>query len=464
MSIIASDKPSQAEPEKQPLTIVMGLGLTGLSCVELLVSKDAPFMVVDTRTNPPRLAQFKSDYPQVPVVLGELDKDLLASATELVISPGIAKDDPAIVYAIANGVRLVGDIDLFCREVTAPIIAITGSNAKSTVTTLVGEMARASAIDVGVGGNIGLPVLDFLKQPQKQLYVLELSSFQLETTHDLRAQVATVLNITPDHLDRYNNDFQQYYQAKHRIFKGCETVVENLDDSLTHPLLPAHVDVIGYRYSASDFNIFGVQSFSIDGVQQEYLAFAHKPLMAVSEIKLPGKHNVINALAALAIGHLARLSMPAMLDAIANFNGLAHRCELVADKHGVRYFNDSKGTNVGATVAAIEGLGATLSTPSKIVLIAGGDGKGAPFDELTQPITRFAKSVVLIGKDAKRIAESIPDTDTHYVDTMQQAVEKSAYIASSGDIVLLSPACASLDMFDNYEQRGDVFSAVVRSL
>ena len=454
MSLIASDQ----------LKIVIGLGVTGISCVELLVAKGDNFIVLDTRQNPPKLAQFQKDYPQVKVILGDLDKELLASASELIISPGIAKEDAAISYAVAKGAKLVGDIDLFCREVAAPIIAITGSNAKTTVTTLIGEMAEANGLDVGVGGNIGLPVLEFLKQPEKQLYVLELSSFQLETTHELRADVATVLNITPDHLDRYDNDFQQYYQAKHRIFKGCKSVVENLDDPLTHPLLPSQVKVTGYRLGRSDFNIFGLLDVK-DGEQTSpYFALAGKPLMAISEIKLPGKHNVANALAALAIGHNAGFEMAAMLSAIRDFSGLEHRCQLVAEKAGVQYFDDSKGTNVGATVAAIEGLGSALQGSEKIILIAGGDGKGAAFDELTAPIESYVKSVVLIGTDAKRIAQVLPNSDLVYAQSMQQAVDKCAALSQSGDVVLLSPACASFDMFDSYGHRGDVFSEAARNV
>ncbi len=454
MSIIATDQ----------LKIIIGLGATGMSCARLLAKKGERFLVVDTREQPANLASFQQLYPQIKVVLGPLNKTLLASASELIVSPGIAKDDPAIAYAVAKGSVLIGDIDLFCRTTSAPIIAITGSNAKSTVTTLVGEMAMACGIEVGVGGNIGLPVLDFLEQPEKDLYVLELSSFQLETCNDLRASVATVLNLTPDHLDRYANDFQKYYQAKHRIFKGCKSVVENLDDTLTHPLVAKNVDIIGYRLGVSDFNIFGLMTTEIDGEMQECLALAKQPLLATSAIKLPGRHNVVNALAALSIGHLAGFSMQGMLEAIVDFQGLEHRCQLVAIKERVSYFNDSKGTNVGATVAALEGLGATLATGNKIVLIAGGDGKGASFNDLQKPVAAHVKALVLIGTDAQRIAAAAPQAEIHYAESMQEAVRQSAALASAGDIVLLSPACASFDMFDNYAQRGAVFSAAAVDL
>jgi len=454
MSLIASDQ----------LKIVIGLGLTGVSCAKLLARNNERFMVVDTRENPVNLAAFQQEYPDVKVLLGALDKELLASASELVLSPGIAKDDPAIAYAVANGTKLVGDIDLFCRQISAPIIAITGSNAKSSVTTLVGEMAKHAGLNVGVGGNIGLPVLDFLNMPEKDLYVLELSSFQLETTNDLRAEVACVLNLTPDHLDRYDNDFQKYYQAKHRIFKGCNKVVENLDDPLTHPLVAKQVKITGFRMGESDFSIFGLISQLEQGELREYLALAKKPLLACDNIKLPGRHNVINALSALALGSQAGLPLDAMLKAIESFGGLEHRCQLVATKAGVNYFNDSKGTNVGATVAALEGLGPTLATGKKVVLIAGGDGKGANFDDLAAPIKRHVQSLILIGNDAKRIANAVNFDQVHFASTMQDAVQQAATLAQPGEIVLLSPACASFDMFDNYNQRGEVFSKAAQNV
>ena len=454
MSLIATDQ----------LKIIIGLGVTGVSCAQLLVKNAENFIVVDTRAQPPKLEQFRRDFPQIKVLLGPLDEQLLATASELILSPGVAKDDAAIVYALGKGAILVGDIDLFCREVSAPIIAISGSNAKTTVTTLVGEMAKCCHLDVGVGGNIGTPVLDFLQQPEKDVYVLELSSFQLETTNELRASVATVLNITPDHLDRYDNNFQKYYQAKHRIFKGCKNVVENLDDVLTHPLVAKNVPIYGYRLGGSDFKIFGLLEVEEEAGMQEYLALAKQPLLATSKIKLPGRHNITNALAALSIGHAAGFEMPGMLKAIEEFQGLEHRCQWVVNQQGVDYFNDSKGTNVGATVAALQGLGATLGADKKIVLIAGGDGKGADFDDLAAPVAGFVKALVLIGTDAKKIAASVRGAQVHYATDMQDAILTAAALACTGEIVLLSPACASFDMFDNYQQRGHVFTDLARNL
>jgi len=454
MSLIATDQ----------LKVIIGMGVTGMSYAKLLSAKGQQFIMMDTRAKPAKLAEFQTLYPTVKVILGELDKDILASASEIIISPGIAKNQPAIDFAVNQGVALIGDVDLFCREVTKPIIAITGSNAKSTVTTLVGDMARESGLNVGVGGNIGFPVLDFLEQEEKDVYVLELSSFQLETTNDLRASVATVLNVSPDHLDRYDNQLQQYYQAKHRIFRGCKAVVENLDDALTKPLLPKNVDVVGYRLGESDFNIFGLMDVEIDGVASEYLALAKKPLLATKDIKLPGKHNIINALSALAIGHVAGFKIEAMLKAITDFKGLEHRCQLVAEKNKVRFFDDSKGTNVGATIAALNGLGSVLKNDEKIVLIAGGVGKGADFSELSAAANQYVRKLVLIGEDGQKIANSLPDIDVYFAKDMQDAVKHSADCAKEGDIVLLSPACASFDMFNNFNHRGEVFSLHAKEL
>ncbi|WP_028469807.1 UDP-N-acetylmuramoyl-L-alanine--D-glutamate ligase [Neptunomonas japonica] len=449
MSLITSDQ----------LKVVIGLGQTGLSCARFLARKGFRFSLVDTRNNPPNLEQIRAEFPDVDLHLGILDPEYLMQASELVLSPGVSQQLPAIKEAVASGVSLVGDIDLFCREVSAPIVAITGSNAKSTVTTLVGEMAKSAGINVGVGGNLGLPVLDMLAAGEQSLYVLELSSFQLETVHDLRAQVATVLNVSPDHLDRYDG-MQGYYQAKHRIFRGCMSAVENRDDSLTHPLLPKDVELFGYRLSKPDFKVFGLLEES--GV--EWLAIGHEKLLPSREIKMPGRHNVANALAALALGQAVKIPMTVMLDTLKTFGGLAHRCQWVANKTGLDFYNDSKGTNVGATVAALDGLGADLSADQRIVLIAGGDGKGASFDDLIKPVKRFVRSVVLIGQDANKISQTLLGVESSIQVSLQEAVQQAVNVAKPGDIVLLSPACASIDMFKNYTQRGDQFVALVDAL
>lgn len=449
MSLIASDT----------FTIVVGLGKTGLACARFLARKGVRFSVVDSRNHPPGADELNAEFPSVELRCGDFDPEYLASASEIILSPGVAQSEPAIQKAVSEGVKLSGDIDLFCREVSAPIIAITGSNAKSTVTTLVGEMASKAGLDVGVCGNIGTPVLEMLDQPEKDLYVMELSSFQLETTNDLRAEVAVVLNVTPDHLDRYDS-MQDYYKAKHRIFRGAKRVVVNKDDSLTMPLMPKGVEQTGFHLGKPDLKDFGL----IVESEEVWLSFGLKKLLPVSAMRLRGSHNMANALAALALGRAAGLPMEAMLDALKSFTGLRHRCEWVAEKFAVTYFNDSKGTNVGATVAALKGLGETLTGSNKIVLIAGGEGKGAEFGELDAPLSKYGRGLVFIGTDGQRLADSCGEIDKVSAEDMSQAVIEATGMAHPGDIVLLSPACASFDMFSGFPARGEAFVQAVESL
>lgn len=449
MKLMASDQ----------FRIVMGLGQTGISCVRYLAKKHARFAVVDSRSNPPDLAAFKTEFPRVELRLGKFDAHFLARATELIISPGVAQTEPAIQEAIGKGVRLSGDIDLFCREITAPIIAITGSNAKSTVTTLVGKMAQAAGINVGVCGNIGTPVLQMLEEPEKELYVIELSSFQLETTQALRAKVAAVLNITPDHMDRYSS-FQAYHKAKHRIFRGAKNVVVNKDDPLTMPLVPSHVISLAYHTGAPDINVYGL----IKEKNDVWISLGTERLLPASELKIKGHHNLMNAMAALAIGQLAGLHIPVMLKALKEFPGLKHRCQWVGSKAGVTYINDSKGTNVGATLAAIIGLGETLNEDNRLILIAGGQGKKADFSKLSTPLKRYGRGLIYMGEDGKKIADTCKGINKQAVDNMQEAVVEAAAMAMEGDIVLLSPACASFDMFGGFAERGEAFVEVVEAL
>lgn len=450
MSLIATDN----------LRVVIGLGQTGLSCARYLARNNLPFVLMDTRSAPPNLEQIRADFPAAEIICGELDADLLSRASEILLSPGVAKDQPAITQAVATGAKLSGDIDLFCRQVSAPIIAITGSNAKSTVTTLVGQMALDAGIDTGVGGNLGTPVLDMLADGEQQLYVLELSSFQLETVNDLRAEVATVLNVSPDHLDRYANNMQLYYQAKHRVFRGARQVVVNRDDALTSPLVNSSVKVTSFGLDKPDLKTFGLLT---EGGEQ-FLAQGRNKLLPVNELKVRGQHNIANALSALALGDAVELPMQSMLHTLKQFTGLKHRCQWVAERQQVSYFNDSKGTNVGATVAALNGLGATLPEESKIVLIAGGVGKGAQFDELNVPLQSYGRGLVLIGEDGPQIAAAVSSTTAEFASDMIAAVRQAQVIAQSGDIVLLSPACASFDMFSGFPARGDAFIAAVEAL
>tara|TARA_R110002051_G_scaffold125530_2_gene198907 strand:+ start:7973 stop:9322 length:1350 start_codon:yes stop_codon:yes gene_type:complete len=437
--------------------IIVGLGKTGLSVARYLAGRGLPFAVADTRANPPGLDQLKRFAPMADLHLGELDADLLCKASELVVSPGIALSTPALLQASAAGVSLIGDIELFAREAHAPIVAITGSNAKSTVTTLVGEMAAAAGKHAAVGGNLGTAALDLLDE-KADLYVLELSSFQLETTDRLNAEVATVLNISEDHMDRYPN-LLAYHQAKHRIFRGARQVVVNRDDDLSRPLVADQLPCWTFGLSRPDFKGFGL----IEKDSQTWLAFQFEALMPVAELKIKGAHNQANALAALALGHAVGLPRPAMLEALRQFAGLPHRCQWVGQHNGVDFYNDSKATNVGAALAAISGFAA--ETAGKQVLIAGGDGKGADFSPLLPAVQQHCRAVILLGRDAplleNALAGSVP---LIRVTNLDEAVAAAAQAAQPGDMVLLSPACASLDMFRNFEERGELFASAVGRL
>lgn len=447
MGLIASDQ----------FHIVVGLGKSGMSLVRFLARQGMPFAVVDTRTNPPELPTLRAQFPQVEVRCGQLDVDFLCRASELYISPGLAIATPALQAAAARGVKLSGDIELFARHAQAPIVAITGSNAKSTVTTLVGEMAAATGKKVAVGGNLGTPALDLLDE-DVELYVLELSSFQLETTERLNAEVATCLNVSEDHMDRYV-DIQAYHLAKHRIFRGARQVVVNRDDALSRPLLADRLPCWTFGLGKPDFKGFGL----LEEGGEPYLAFQFEALMPVRELKIRGAHNQANALAALALGHAVGLPFASMLETLRAFPGLPHRCQWVRELRGVDYYDDSKATNVGAALAAIEGLGADIS--GKLLLIAGGDGKGADFSALRQPVTSHCRAVILLGRDAELIAEALGGAvPLVRVESLDEAVQCAAELAESGDAVLLSPACASLDMFKSFEERGRLFAQAAEVL
>lgn len=447
MSLIASDQ----------FRIVVGLGKSGMSLVRHLARQGVPFAVADTRANPPELATLREQYPQVEVRCGELDADFLCRAQELYVSPGLSLRIPALAEAASRGVRLSGDVDLFARNARAPIVAITGSNAKSTVTTLVGDMARAAGKRVAVGGNLSTPALDLLAD-DIELYVVELSSFQLETCERLNAEVATCLNVSEDHMDRYDG-MADYHLAKHRIFRGARQVVVNRADALSRPLIADTVPCWTFGTNKPDFKGFGL----IEEDGEKWLAFQFDKLMPARELKIRGAHNQSNALAALALGHAIGLPFDAMLHTLREFAGLAHRCQWVRERNGVNFYDDSKATNVGAALAAIEGLGADID--GKLVLIAGGDGKGADFHDLRGPVAQHCRAVVLLGRDAELVGAAIGNAVPKVrVSTLAEAVEHAAELALPGDAVLLSPACASLDMFKNYEERGRLFAKTVEEL
>lgn len=438
-------------------TAIVGMGATGLSAARFLSSIGKSFVFADSRTEPPRLPEVREQYPDVSMVLGPFTEDLLLGFDRVVVSPGVSLEEPALVAARERGVKLIGDVELFLEQAAAPVIVITGSNGKSTVTTLLGKMAEACGLSVGVGGNLGTPMLDLLDEGH-QLYVIELSSFQLELVTDTRGAIAGLLNISPDHMDRYAG-LQQYHAAKHRIFLGASTVINNRQDPLTNPLLSTSVKQSSFGLNKPDLGSFGL----LDEDGQQWLACGLEPLMPVADVAIKGTHNTANALAALALGQAAGLDMTAMLETLKTYKGLAHRCEHVATVNQVMYIDDSKGTNVGATVAALNGFGE--KDRANLILIAGGQGKGQDFSKLKKPVAQFVKLVALYGEDAAKIASELQgSSEIEQFDSLENAVAKAAASAQSGDIVLLSPACASFDMFSGFEQRGQRFQSAVKAV
>jgi len=428
--------------------VIIGLGLTGLSCVDFFLAQGVTPRVMDTRLSPPGLDKLPETVERH---LGSLDDGWLQAADLIIASPGMALAHPSLMDAAAAGVEIIGDIELFCREAKAPIVAITGSNGKSTVTTLVGEMAKAAGWAVGVGGNIGLPALTLLQHPA-QLYVLELSSFQLETTHSLKAAAATVLNVTEDHMDRYPLGLQQYRAAKLRIYENAAVCVVNADDALTMPVRGADKRCISFGADVGDYHLNRQQGST-------WLRADGEKVLNADEMHLVGQHNYTNALAALALADAVGLPRATSLKALTTFSGLAHRFQLAWQHNGVRWINDSKATNVGSTEAALNGL----QVQGTLWLLLGGDGKSADFSPLARYLQGDNVRVYCFGRDAAALADLRPEISVR-TETLQQAMEQIAIQLQPGDMVLLSPACASLDQFRNFEQRGDLFVQLAKEL
>lgn len=440
------------------LKVIVGLGKTGLSCVHFLLSEGHKVAVVDTRANPPGLQELQQKFPFVPISLGHFDEALLSDASELVVSPGVSLKEPSIAKQIKRGIPAVGDIELFARKTAKPIVAITGSNGKSTVTTLVGHLAAAAGLKVKVGGNLGIPVLELLDDANTELYVLEVSSFQLETTYSLNCISSVNLNISPDHMDRYS-DLNEYTQAKLRIYTHCEHPIINLDDPRSYSNFHFKTQPVGFTLKEPEKGTYGMRMVRGDC----YLAYGNQDLIATKDLLLKGQHQYANALASLALGQAIGLPIDSMLETICGFKGLTHRCQWVANINGVDWYNDSKATNVGSAEAAILGLGPVIT--GKLVLLAGGQGKNADFLPLYDPINKHVKTVVLYGQDKHLMAEALKGaTSLIMADDLQQAVNFARENANAGDIVILSPACASFDMFQNFEHRGEVFMKLVREL
>lgn len=432
--------------------VVIGLGKTGLSCVDYLLAEGHDVVVCDTRACPPNLGQFHANYPNVPIHTGELPREILMSATTIVVSPGVSLDLPLLVQARAQGIPCVGDVELFVQSAKAPIIAITGTNGKTTTTTLVGELISQAGFEVKVGGNIGEPVLNFLRQPVPDYYVLELSSFQLESTSSLKARVAVILNLSPDHMDRYPS-YAAYRQAKQRIYAGCQAAVVNADEPALWCDVPLPEEVI---------------RFSTEGHAAEVMWQANQTIMvdhaemdAMPLVSKNGLHPQ-NVCVVIAIGQALDIPLDVCCEAIAHFQSLSHRCQLVMRFQEVDWYNDSKATNAGAVIAAMSVLGPRYK---KIVWIAGGDAKDSELDSLIPVVQQYVSQAYLIGQDAVQVhaiceAASVP---AKIVSTMAEAVQMAALAAEPGDAVVLSPACASWDMFKNYEDRGDQFMDLVHA-
>jgi UDP-N-acetylmuramoylalanine--D-glutamate ligase len=443
-------------------SVVVGLGKTGASCLRYLAKRGIPAAATDTRPAPPGLAELGSLARSIDIRLGGFDLSLLEGATQLLMSPGVSLEEPIASQARARGIEVVGDIELFARAVKAPVIGVTGTNGKSTVTSLVAHMAAIAGRRALAGGNLGKPALDLLDLPIPDLYVLELSSFQLETTSSLELLAAVVLNVTADHMDRYAS-VEAYARAKARIFARAATVVLNADDPyvagmrdtvVRQRLTRAAPRLVTFSTQRADADFSVIRRGS-----ETFLARRNEPLLETARMKITGVHNAGNALAALALGEAAGLPLAAMLQALESFPGLEHRSQWVADIDGVRYIDDSKGTNVGATMAAVSGLTGPL------IVIAGGEGKGQDFTPLAAAFSGKVRHVLLIGKDAPALESALQGScTTERAATLPAAVNAAARAARSGDTVLLSPACASFDMFRDYNHRGDVFAAAVRAL
>ncbi|MBT8146424.1 MAG: UDP-N-acetylmuramoyl-L-alanine--D-glutamate ligase [Gammaproteobacteria bacterium] len=454
-AVVATLGTLASNSNSRKVSVIVGLGKTGLSCARYLAAKGEDFMVVDSRLDPPGLDQMQNQFPHVKVELGDFQVATFVNARLLIVSPGVSLDEEAIRSAIDADVPITGDIDIFSRVVNAPLVAVTGSNGKSTVVSLVAEICQQAGISFGLGGNLeaehAFPALDLLQEPDREIYILELSSFQLETTSELGAEVAVILNLSEDHMDRYS-DLDAYLRAKQRIFNGAHKIVVNRDSDFSRPPSPVDEGMIEFGLQEPEPGVFGIRQVA----GEEWLAYGDSNLVRTSSLKIFGKHNFSNVLAAMAISEALGVNLELAASAAERFAGLPHRCQWVAQVDGVDFYNDSKGTNVGATVAAVEGLGQKLS--GKVVLIAGGVGKGADFSPLHPVVKRYASSVVLLGSAATELAGLFKGlVPVFCAGDMCEAVAAARTEAEAGDAVLLSPACASFDMFDNFVHRGQQF-------
>ncbi len=436
---------------------ILGMGATGLSVADFLTRRGIDFMFADTRSAPPGLDVVRQRYPDIRTMLGEFDDRAYKMLETIVVSPGVALGEPMLQSARAKDIRLIGDAELFFEQVNAPVIAITGSNGKSTVTMLVGEMARRSGLNAGVGGNLGTPMLNLLSA-ERRLYVLEMSSFQLELFQSSKGAVCGLLNISPDHLDRYP-DIDEYHAAKQRIFKDAACAVVNRQDPLTYPQADSELAIISFGTDAPSGDNFGLLTEN----DESWLVGGGEHLMLQSQLAMQGRPNIANALAALALGHSAGLPMAAMLETLKEFKGLPHRCEKIASIDEVLYIDDSKATNVGAACAAIDGF--SNATGKNVVLIAGGRTKGQDFSDLVVRAAASVRLCLLIGEASQELAKLLDGrVPTHICGDLSAAVGAAHAQSYPGDVVLFSPACASFDMFTDFADRGRCFRTAVEAI
>jgi len=430
--------------------LVMGIGETGFSCARYFTDKNIPFFMWDSRENPSMLDKFRYSYPDIDLIIGDMSDDVIAICDQIVVSPGVALTNKIILKARDFGIDIVGDVELFCREVVTPIVAITGTNGKTTVTTMLGMIADQSGVNVAVGGNIGVPALDLLLLGNVDLYVLELSSFQLELTRSLEASVAVLLNISQDHLDRYYS-MDDYEMSKKRIFNNCDTAIYNLDDKLTYPT--DKCKSIGFTKNEPKKGEYGI-------VNKEWFAVGSKKLISINDFNLQGRCEYENALAVLAASYCCGFEIDDICMVLKDFSGLPHRCQYVSNHEGVSWFNDSKATNPGAVIASLEKVGEKHE--GGIVLIAGGDGKGVDFSVMVYAINKYVKELIVFGVDGSKIATCMDiSMPVHSVDSLEEAVDLARKVTSFGEAVVLSPGCASFDMFSDYRERGEKFIDLV---
>jgi len=428
--------------------LVVGLGVSGYSSARFLLRHGYRCRVQDTRANPPYLERLRAEVADLDFVAAPLGDAITGTADVLVVSPGVAVRQEAIQQAAQQGKTVLGDIELFALLVEQPVVAITGSNGKSTVTTLVGEMLRRDQRKVAVGGNLGTAALDLLEQ-EAEFYVLELSSYQLETTTSLRPKVAALLNLCEDHLDRYPS-YNDYVEAKQRVFNNAEICVSNLDDALTRH---------DPRDTCFSLDPHSDAAFRLHEDGALWLAHGREAWLPVDRLGISGRHNWANALAAMAIAYHLGVAREAIVEALQEFRGIPHRSQWVAEIDGVEWINDSKATNVGAAQASIEGR------DRPVILIAGGQSKGADMSVMFDSIRQKVKHVLLLGEDATRLQQAWEGaTDIEFVDSMRTAVQRARQLAEHGDCVLLAPACASFDMYPRFEARGDDFMQCVLEL